>query len=282
MSFDTLFPDFCTFAQAQITSTDIDPVYPVLRNYFEEQRLSTEQCLWSLYLYVGSYHLGSAEWLWSLNPSPARLSESIRIHTGVERRGFRGNGLLALNVNAMLEKGRLQAWVEQSVERGWEGVRAVFESIPYNGTWASYKWADLLKNVMGYPIDAPDIGLSGGSHTSGSVAGLMRLTEFDYHRCATDLALQQSVLDRARHRGVQFGGFDQLETALCDFNSLAKGTYYVGHDIDAMMGQINPGSVLWSSRAAVIPAQYLGEVCGWSGVRKHLKPLYRDSGILAL
>jgi hypothetical protein len=112
---------------------------------------------------------------------------------------------------------------------------------------------------------------------------MVRLTGQPWKRCATDVMLQRQLLLECRDRGVPFNGLDQLETALCDFNSLCKGTYYVGHDIDQQMDQLkNLGREWWDARKAAFPSGYLGEVSGWPGVRKELKRQYADDGLLHL
>jgi hypothetical protein len=75
----------------------------------------------------------------------------------------------------------------------------------------------------------------------------------------------------------------QVETSLCDFHSLTKGGYYLGHDIDAMQEQLHttpsdltPQAV--AARLGTIPAAYLGEVGGWSGVDRDRRRAYRDTG----
>jgi hypothetical protein len=203
--------------------------------------------------------------------------------TGVERRGFRG---VVGNVQARAfaanvlqrAKGDLKGWVGSfgSGEVGWRTARKELEAVSGAGPWASFKWADLLKNVHGLPFDAPDIGVGGGSEKAGPVPGLVALSGKPWKECATDIALQRAVLEKGRKQGVPFGGLDQLETALCDFNSLLKGTYYVGHDIDLQMTALDgSGPGLWEARA-VFPAAYRGERAKqpWSGVRVELKSAY--------
>ncbi len=130
------------------------------------------------------------------------------------------------------------------------------------------------------PITASDLGVGGASETSGPIPGMVLLTGKSWNVCATDLALQRDLLLKARASGVPFSGLDQLETALCDFNSLHKGGYYVGHDIDDQMTKLaGCGPMLWESRS-VFPDAFRGEVGGWNGVRKELKTAYRDRGVV--
>jgi hypothetical protein len=282
---------FVEFSKRQLSSGDIDPMYPVLREVYAKEEVDLETALWRTFLYVTWYNVGSAELAWKRYPSPARL-DTIRLPTGTERRAFRGNDLAQVHVNAMYEAvfrphRSLSAWVRVCVgeggERGWRSVRSSFQSIPYGGHWSSYKWADLLKNVHGYAITADDIGVGGGGESAGPIPGMVTLTGENWKRCARDVGLQKELLAETRKRGVAFSGLDQLETCLCDYNSLTHGRYYVGHDIDDQQTKLeSSGSseVFWAARKAVFAPRYLGELSGWSGVRKDRKRAFVDRGEL--
>lgn len=290
---EALWLDFCTFAAAQVASGDLDPTYPVLRHRYAAQRLDEEAALWHTFLYVTWYNLHSTQAAIVAMPRMPRRPEAlvdIRLPTGIERRGFRGNGLpvvhLAAVVRAAGAAGGLGAWLrgvlkDRSPEEGWAALRRELQKLPYCGPWASYKLADLLKNVHAFPITADDIGVGGGSETAGPVPGMSRLTGLAPKVCAGDVTAQRALYARCLGAGLPFSGLDQMETALCDFNSLCKGTYYCGHDIDMQqehLAKCGPG--LWEARAASFAPQWLGELSGWTGVRKELKTLYRDRGIV--
>lgn len=290
------FPAFCEFARRQLLTHDIDPAYPVLLHHlahkpeFEHMTVDerSEACHWHLAVYVAYYHLGSAEQIWRRWPTPPDHvpdDASITLPTGIERRGFRGNTNAATFLNSYLAQTRCYEgadnWAHAKCTpygaNGWAQFRASAQAtIRFVGPWASYKWADLLKHVMGISITADDLGVGGGSETAGPIPGMVQLTGRPWQECAEDPILQDRLMGEAQQRGVHFNGLDQLETALCDWNSLTKGRYYVGHDIDQMMDYLAPDSALWAARAATLPAQMLGENHGWHGVRPELKRLYKD------
>lgn len=286
-----LFADFCRFAEAQIRSGDLDPTYPVLREVYAQRGYDLDAALWHTLLYVTFYNLGTAERVFQKYPTPVVVREPLTFPTGIERRGFRGNALANQHVNHLVGEwgaaGGPSAWVERTIgaggERGWKSLRIAFQRAPYGGNWSSYKWADLVKNVHGFPITADDIGVGGGGATAGPVPGMVRLTGQPWQRCADDVLLQRQLMIQCKEQGVPFDGLDQLETALCDFNSLCKGSYYMGHDIDQQMAQLAGLSQdWWDARRKVFPAQYLGEVGGWDGVRKGRKRAYADRQELLL
>ena len=79
--------------------------------------------------------------------------------------------------------------------------------------------------------------------------------------------------------------WSQLETVLCDFHSLERGHYYVGHDIDQMLEAVNRPEVdpevrhlILRARQATLPHRYLGELQGWDGVDKQRRVAYAATG----
>jgi hypothetical protein len=286
-----LWKDFCTFAKAHISSGDIDPTYPVLRRVYEAEKCTPEQAIWRTILFLTWYHVGSAVQVWQRFPDPVLLPD-IRLPTGTERRGFRGNDLAHRTVNefvrmALVDHGSFKSWLwfltHAGGTAGWDEVRDAVEKVPHCGPWASYKFADLCAHVLGFAITASDIGVGGGSATAGPIPGMVALTGQPWKECVVNRKLQRDLLAQAISDGVPFTGLDQLETSLCDFNSMLQGHYYVGHDIDDQMAKlVEAPRVFWEARQKVFQVQYLGELCGWFGVRKKLKTAYSDRKELIL
>lgn len=298
-----LFSDFCVFATRHIESGDIDPAYPVLKEVYRSRGYTVEQALWYTFLYVTWYNVGSAEIAFNRYPKPPKkgvlepitlppkkdTDKPVFLPTGTERRSFRGNDLAREHLNLVIataqEHGSFENWVHKLTattgQAGWDLVRTEFQKLKYAGPWASYKLADLLAHVHDYPITASDLGIGGASETAGPIPGMVRLTGYDWKRCATDIDLQKDILRTARDRGVPLSGLDQLETVFCDFNSLCKGAYYVGHDIDVQQGNLAKSATdFWEARKRVFDHSYLGELNGWSGVRGYKKGEYIHGGKL--
>jgi hypothetical protein len=288
---DPLFDQFCTFAKKHIESGDIDPTYPLLKEVYKARGYPAENALWYTFLYVTWYNLGSAETVFAKYPSPPKsIDEPLVLPTGTERRSFRGNDKAREHLAVLLEEagkhGGFEPWMsyltKEGGEIGWDFVRSEFQKLRFVGPWASYKLADLLAHVHDYAITASDLGIGGAGETAGPIPGLVRLTGYDWPRCAYDKKLQREILKEARDRGVPFSGLDQLETVCCDFNSLCKGAYYVGHDVDAQQEHLGrePHRDFAAARRAVFDPIYLGEIGGWFGVRKHKKTEFYYGGIL--
>lgn len=285
-----LFASFLRFAKGQLETGDIDPTYPVLKGVYRARGYTIERALWYTILYVTWYSLGSAEKAFALYPeAPAEIVDPLVLPTGTERRSFRGNDLAREHLNALLERvrpyGSLVRWAETATAsggtEGWDRLRAEFQSVRYAGPWSSYKLADLLAHVHDFPITASDLGVGGASETAGPIPGMVKLTGRSWRECASNRELQADLLRRSLEGGVPFSGLDQLETSLCDFNSLCNGRYYVGHDIDQQMEHLRDAPAdFWAARAEAFPKGYLGELGGWRGVRKHLKDRFLTGGDL--
>lgn len=287
-----LWADFKRFAKAQIASGDLDPTYPLLKAIHGGSGVDERTAIWRTLLFVAVYHLGSAEQLWAAVPTfkdviglPERLKR-MNLPTGTERRCFRGQPApLAQHITAMAMAGLPEQLLALRAQHKsvflWRAIRETFQAIPFAGPWSSYKLADLLKHVHGFEADAPDLGIGGGGESAGPIPGLVRLTGRPWREAASDVSLHMRLRTRAVEEGVPFQGLDQLETALCDFNSLCKGSYYVGHDIDDQMTKLNGLSLRWwDARRRLFPESFLGECNGYFGVRSSLKREYVDNNRL--
>lgn len=285
---EALFQFFCRFGNLQILSGDIDPTYPVLRKIYDNESLSENSRLWRTYLYVTLYNLGSAHRIWTNHPSPELPPlDILRQPTGIERRGFRARpDLVQKHLGAMLDLtgGDLVKWTQAfgEGEDGWNAARDAMRSFPWGGNWSAYKWADLLTHTHGLPLVSPDFGVGGGSATAGPIPGMVILTGLTWQECATNIQAQRDFYAKCKDAGALFKGMDQVETSLCDFNSLCKGHYYVGHDIDCQMDHFKSGAVpesIWSARE-VFRDKDRGELNGWFGVRNPRKRLFVDESKL--
>lgn len=280
---------------AQVATGDLDPAYPVLRRLARAWELDRDGVCWLLACHVAYYHLGSALVAFSRTEGTARGVPASReglqalglldLPCATERRGHRTRGPLANHLLALRDTHWDGGWAWYA-ESGWDWARLNdrLVTVTGNGRWAAYKTAELVQKVAGAPLVAAD---AGHRYSSGPRKGLELLypglpagqdpDTIDYLDTLTaDVAAELGEPDLA-----------QVETSLCDFHSLAKGGYYLGHDIDAMMGQLLDPRVpdrtpheVWTIRADTFHPSLLGEVNGWMGPRPKLKRLFRDAGIL--
>lgn len=286
-------PHFIQFGKHLIGSKDIDPVYPVLRRL--ERGLTEEQKLWMSFLYVGWYHLPVAAEVFDLFPEPNRdLLNYInpKFPTGIERRAHRG-GNITKHLEDFFSKIESAGGIKWYFTNGlyhddhrqnWMVMNERLQQIHGNGRWAAYKHCEILRRVHHLPLEAPDMG---NRFSSGPREGLATLYgPLEGQGDAVILTLDKQGLDLQRRLKKQGLAVDieQLETILCNWKSLVKGKYYVGHDIDEMQEQIRrypfvnkaTSRQLFSARKMALPRHYLGELNGWEGIDKQRMAAYRD------
>lgn len=81
--------------------------------------------------------------------------------------------------------------------------------------------------------------------------------------------------------------FTDIESAICAYTKLFKGTRYLGYYIDRFQEELNQCEILpkdikllYKLRKEVTPEEYLGESAGWSGIRKERNKLFLEEGRL--
>lgn len=286
----TQLRDFIKFGRAVIHSGDVDPQFPLLRGVYKQLNLDANTAIWYTCLYLVYYHLGSAIQAWERYPEPTHIRAKeweTDLPYSKQRRCFRGNdgGRRQLNTIVEASNGDIYSWiwdliVDHNEEKNWTRIREAATEIPYHGPWSSYKLCDMLKFVHDFPITAPDIGTKPGA-TAGPIAGLVSLTGLDRTTCSNDTNLHLTIRGLMLDAGVKVDGLDQVESVLCDWQSIINGRYYLGHDIDRDLGQIdNAGplprdKVMLAVRGKIFDDRLLGEKHDWSGMRLDLNRVYR-------
>ena len=289
---------FVEFSRWHARSGDVDPVYPVLRAIGERWRLDREALLDLALLYVAYYDLGSALTVWTemdgWAPGPV-TDEQARLPTGVERRNLRGGDPMhrhLASLEALAEAhGSLHTWLYASLpadrRAAWVTVQQRVQEAWGNGRWASYKVGELLAEVCDLPVTATDAGHAWSSGPRKGLALLYPTVDGNGRKAVATLDAQTDDLAaRLEAAGID-ARVERVETHLCDFHSLVKGRYYVGHDIDLMWEQISrphvPAEVralVADARAAAFDARWLVECTGGTGVRRPLLDLYRTRRVI--
>jgi hypothetical protein len=288
--------DLAEFARAAVASEDIDPAYPVLKR-LQADLPDDEARLWSSLCFVATYRLASSIQVAAVHPEPVMWAPNLwSLPTGVERRGLRGGTPMARHVASVLDwvesYGSIRAWLthgftgDKALRANWTAVRDAYGAAFGNGRWATYKLAEVLKEVNGWPIEAPDMGNDGSTGPRAGLEMLFGPVQGNARNAIAVLDAQGWGVQQylAEQSGLSLP-IEQVETVLCDFHALATGRYYVGHDIDVMLADISKDSVpewvktaVLSARSDVLPGQYLGERHGWTGVDAARKRVYRDEG----
>lgn len=289
--------DFFEFAQRQLRSMDYDPFHPVLLSVLQDA--DREQRAWACLLYMGFYSMGSFYTVYHHFPEPAPLPAWVdELHIGRQRRNLRATSIrrhMADVLERALYHGGVLPWLTHgfvgSPRADWYTLKATLSAVWGNGRWSAYTTAELLQKVGGLGVLPDDIGndnssgprngltlLTGPAHPSRPVADLDHRAERLFH-------MARGVLHTDAIPHVKGLDYAMLESCLCDFYGLNRGSYYVGRDIDRMLGRMKkveghpkapPFDALYTARASSFAPCYLGERHGWGGIRKERLTHYRE------
>lgn len=305
-----------TFSREHIESCDIDPIYPVLKYLLamdSDGDVDSDAALWRTFIYLAYYNIASSETaLPMLQPDGAGWPETVlRLPTATERRGLRGGEPMATHLRSLLyeaaDAGSLHDWLwgavatsppgasdvmaEMTRLRNWDKLGPIIEAVHGNGRWAAYKAREVLWKVNGLPLTAPDTGMANSTGPRDGLALFMPEAAEIRGNTAWHVEQLEDMAWDLRHtladdHGLSMG-IEELETCLCDFLSMSKGRFYVGHDTDHMLEQALHPSVspvardrILAARYDQLPHEYLGELHGRTGVDKARNRVFADSGVI--
>ena len=278
---DEMFADFYYMVERCCASGDYDPFHPLLKEV--EKDMDREEALWFSCLFIAHYNPGSA-WVAFHDSSVLQPKEwDLPIETA--RRALFG-GRLHRHLKDLCTKaksaGGLYKFFTQgfgpSPKRNWSTLRANIGSVYGAGRWAEYTFAEVLQKVHNFRVTPTDMGNEGSSGPrNGLILLLGSATDGDSNY------LYSNVTSRV---GVSWLDYAVLESLCCDFNSLNKGKYYIGRDIDRQQYRIRKAEdrsgqllgPLWEARKRVFHHKYLGEVQGWEGIDKERCKHYIETG----
>lgn len=298
------------FSQRQYDCLDYDPFHPMIVHL--SKGLSKEEALWLSTLYMAFYNIGSAYAAFKVvRPLKRPPDWVLRLPVGVQRRNHRG-GRIAQHLasfsalakaHGSIEAFLTDGFIAGSSEWNWQILKDNVQKSWGNGRWSVYTTAELYQKANGLAVFPCDI-MNDGS--SGPRSGLSRMFGCDLSNSRKDVEtadmLADLLFEHMRKRiytripYLPKGHYDyaMMESQLCDFNSLCKGRYYIGRDIDRdqeriraaelaikALGQRMSLAEVWAAREAVFPVRYLGEFCGWRGRTDEAKTFYQKTGTIA-
>jgi hypothetical protein len=267
----------------QRDTQDIDPVYPVLREL--TQGWDREERAWLVLLHVGYYHLGSTLRAFDAYPipHPGLVTKVGRLPCATERRGHRNPISLARHWLSLLDE--IDRWGSAYgllCAPSWAELVERLAAVHGNGRWATYKAAEMAQKVLDVPIVVPD---AAHADSSGPRKGLSLVLGPQAVDNGVDTIRQLDTLTTELAHDLREIDLGYVETSLCDFHSLAAGRYYLGHDIDQMLGQLYEVPTILTSPALLarrhsLPDAYLGEIHGWRGINPDRRKVFARSGYI--
>lgn len=275
---DLVKPDllngFVDFSRQLLETRDYDPHYFTLKELCELRCYNESLTYDFLTTFNGFYHFESADIFYKdQTTNPANMKY------GKNRRGFMGNERVRdfLRGTQRVKREILEA--REDGHRGWQKIYFLFSSVSGCGPWSAYYMTDLMKVILRKRITAPNFGnLVDLKAKRGPIAGISFLTGVPVERIAGNDYLQQSVYNEILRAGAPYAGMEEMESVLCGYMSLQKGTYYVGRDIDRQLMMIPEGDNDWwrARRKAFLP-ETLGELNDWKAVRKEKMGIFEKN-----
>lgn len=226
------------FGKTMILSGDLDPVYVMLVDAIEEERITeVELKRWCL-AYWYFYDVGVASYIASTNTQQGfwrRFEKCIPGKRGTERRHFRGKA--ATGTLDTLRGVRPEDYVDDFFAHGldFQSIRNTVEQYPLCGPWIAFKIADMGEQVLGYPVDFSTCNLNIYTDPKKGAALLMhgdknaKVTQDELDtvlRVLQDKFAPYVTMGRVS-RGI---GLPEVETVLCKFKSHYNGHYPEGKD----------------------------------------------------
>ncbi len=249
------FGDFEKASLSLIDTQDVDPVYPFLKAFIQMKKYDPEL---TIFIYVYFYSLESMILFMKELQNKKYIEE---IFEGIKKYGNeRGR-----NPNVRKKKNFVLAftkWIDDVVPKlknenpTFEEARELFRSLPYFGSWASYKLCELFSEVLGYKnvkITTLGIEKENPNKNVGPIFGLRYL----YGLISGKNKTYNTLVERKKIRkewetlGQALSKLwkcpiAQVESCLCKVPKiLSKGTYVIGHDINEFL-DLNDGIILSS------------------------------------
>lgn len=305
--------DFIYFSQRQYDCLDYDPFHPML--WHLQKGMDTETALWHSVLYMAFYNMGSFHVVFN-NCDVLKMPPewTAKLPVGTQRRNLRGGRVLkhladfikqakkAGGLDNFLAQGMRGSWLHKP-KANWRWLTWSVNGVWGNGRWSTYTSSELFQKANGLPVLPTDIMNEG---SSGPRTGLSYVYNLIPPKGAKvvplldKLALQFYELVKPQiktnipYLPKRHYDLGMVESQLCDFNSLRKGRYYIGRDIDRdqdrlretskalkLLGRKDKLDDVWAAREAVFDVRYLGEFSGWTGRTQDALRFYLKTGKVA-
>jgi len=262
--------DFFTMSVCSIHSGDIDPVYPILKQFFDKYNYDKEQRLWGCLLYVYVYNL---PWTLELLTSYPSLEIAYKneiwkykylkdIKIGSDRRGIYWSGGLSLILEKLIkylypEKTLCNYFDKYIIEENTQSdedaskfiaINRAIRDLPLGGVWSAFKYSDLITQTSD-EIDLRCIDLFVRERLAGVGEAILALCNQDVknHKWIKDnyRFVTMKLDEWTEEIGLLVEGkvpwkkdfkmsWFETETVLCNYHSIAVGSYYLNMDLDDM------------------------------------------------
>jgi hypothetical protein len=265
------------FVKLQLYSGDYDAHIPTFVELKREHKLSIEAAVELSFLYMAYYSEASA-WIHfqTYGGLHSRAIDYLPIET--QRRNLYG-GRIHLHLTELCELHQDKPWLDRlRACNSWSELLDEVGSVYGNGRWSSFTTSELLIHTAELDIEPDSFEVLS---SSGPLNGMLALGLAPCEQTCKDV--HQALLDE----GITTS-FSQLESLLCDWCGVCKGSFYSGRNWDRQQGRIlkveeRTGKLLlplWEVRSKATKLGCLGELNGWAGIDKQRLKHYAKTGVV--
>ena len=305
---------FEIYHHAMQKTWDIDPAYPALQYIFERYELNLEQCLWLCWLYAVTYCTPTLFYIYNEFPDfeDIEIGRFQKWHDKnwskllyqTDKRHEKGKLVGTLESYMKVLNGRTQRefYAETITDDTNESyTKLITEILPVKGfgRLTIFMLAESLKRCLGYnyePIsmDIPNALSSRNglcyaiNHDKVIDQKLTRTQVYDYENEVVSLVkkLKENLYDI----DPELTDIFSVETTFCAYKGLFRKKRYIGYyidrlqyEIEKMENNVKTGvdfTPLWDFRYECLIHDYLGELNGWSGIRRDKAKIFFETGKL--
>lgn len=266
--------------------------YCLLQPFAKAFNLSTESRLWAAFLYGMSYSCTTTMRFVMEFPTVEKLSPKKvkRFWTDnketlwfqPDKKYLKNNDQVVPAIKSIYQLsnffGDLKSYLIPLLDQGFDATyKDILKRWKYFGPHGAYLFFDALYGLCpSYYSDPEDLDWKNcGKTVPEGMAHLLGLDEQALHKEPFDIPRYSKNVTLIAKR------FNQpkiiVESTLCAFRKLFKGTRYVGYYADRQLAECfatedilshEYGIDIWKYREQSVPKQLRGEILGWDGIRK--------------
>ena len=295
-----------------------DEIGPIINAWFKQTNASDDDKVWWVFLYSTCYCMGSAMVMaktldYAKPLSPEALEDywaqnKPKLIFQSDRRYIKNMNQFTHMVKEFLTRtgGKLYEYISQFVtDNPEETYRRLYEEIStwkYYGRFGTILFIfNLCKVFPHIQVESKIYDWKTGATTTSAIfnaryedekanafdAGKVTLTDKDIK--ILDATLQIITDELQKYKPEKKWNIIYVSSDLCSFRKLFKGVRYQGYYVDRQQEEIqilqhnfpehlDIWQFVWVARHQNIDNKYLGEVNGWTGIRKERMKLFLEHG----
>lgn len=302
--------DYCVVA---IAAGEADPNVTLLKNLAKQQGLSDKDKAWLCLLYSTCYCTSTAWFLYNTLPKlqDLKLDKLQDFWDNIGKKlVFQSDRKYVKNMNwfvPIIKSYRKSIGVDhekilEAIKSGsQDDIFKLITSLKYCGRFSAFLFIDCAQQLFDIQIL---INPKNWNEWATAGEGLCHAIDREdwveqHHKSDTYPAEAKKVLDESFEKmkqdvseaaGIEVNDSD-LETALCAYRKLFKQSRYLGYYIDRQQEEFIRNTTvfeendklelmrqLWKARKKFLDNDYLGELQGWTGLRKELNKVFMETG----